>query len=233
MHANLYDLIGQFSNKKKEDTISFIMKHGKKRVFQKEELIVTEGSLSSTVYIILTGKVQVFRKDLLNNTVVITYLTDGDIFGEMGIFLDRKRSASVISVTEVVLAEFTNAEFVKALLEIPDLMYRLFQSFAQNLTQMNDKLNRMSELSVIKMLTGYFLISNLSDIQIPDKFTVSISELAKTLNLSSEQVYAGLQYLKRNDILEDFKVLGGSFFTFRIQKEKIFTLLKSSQLNHE
>ncbi len=151
----------------------------------------------------------------------------------MGIFLDRKRSASVISVTEVVLAEFTNAEFVKALLEIPDLMYRLFQSFAQNLTQMNDKLNRMTELTVIKMLAGHFLTGQVKDLDLPDKVTVSIKELSTELNLSSEQVYAGLQYLKRNDILEDFKVLGGSFFTFRIQKEKIFTLLKSSQLNHE
>ncbi len=126
MNANIFDLVGQISNKKKEDTVSFILKRGKKRVFQKDELIVTEGSFSNAVYIILTGKVQVFRKDLINNHVVITYLKDGDIFGEMGIFLDRKRSASVISVTEVVLAEFTNAEFVKALLEIPDLMYRLF-----------------------------------------------------------------------------------------------------------
>jgi CRP/FNR family cyclic AMP-dependent transcriptional regulator len=233
MNTNIFDLVGQISNKKKEDTVSFILKRGKKRVFQKEELIVTEGSFSNAVYIILTGKVQVFRKDLLNNHVIITYLSDGDIFGEMGIFLDRKRSASVISVTEVVLAEFTNAEFVKALLEIPDLMYRLFQSFAQNLTQMNDKLNRMTELTVIKMLAGHFLTGQVKDLDLPDKVTVSIKELSTELNLSSEQVYAGLQYLKRNDILEDFKVLGGSFFTFRIQKEKIFDLLKSSQLNHE
>ncbi len=233
MNTNIFDLVGQISNKKKEDTVSFILKRGKKRVFQKEELIVTEGSFSNAVYIILTGKVQVFRKDLLNNHVIITYLSDGDIFGEMGIFLDRKRSASVISVTEVVLAEFTNAEFVKALLEIPDLMYRLFQSFAQNLTQMNDKLNRMTELTVIKMLAGHFLTGQVKDLDLPDKVTVSIKELSTELNLSSEQVYAGLQYLKRNDILEDFKVLGGSFFTFRIQKEKIFDLLKSSQLNNE
>lgn len=233
MHTNIFDLVGQISNKKKEDTVSFILKRGKKRVYQKEELIVTEGSFSNAVYIILTGKVQVFRKDLLNNHVIITYLTDGDIFGEMGIFLDRKRSASVISVTEVVLAEFTNAEFVKALLEIPDLMYRLFQSFAQNLTQMNDKLNHMTELSVIKMLAGHFLIGHVKDMEIPEQITISIKELSTDLNLASEQVYAGLQYLKRNDILEDFKVLGGSFFTFKIKKEKIFTLLKSSQLNNE
>ncbi len=98
---------------------------------------------------------------------------------------------------------------------------------------MNDKLNHMTELAVIKMLAGHFLISHVKDMELPEKVTISIKELASDLNLASEQVFAGLQYLKRNDILEDFKVLGGSFFTFKIKKEKIFDLLKSSQLNYE
>ena len=36
MNTNIFDLVGQISNKKKEDTVSFILKRGKKRFFKRK-----------------------------------------------------------------------------------------------------------------------------------------------------------------------------------------------------
>ncbi|HPY96948.1 MAG TPA: cyclic nucleotide-binding domain-containing protein [Candidatus Cloacimonadota bacterium] len=230
MSANIYQLVDQQSNAKKEDTIAFIFKHGKKRSCIKDEVIITEGGLASTVFIILTGKVQVYRKDLLNNIVIISESGDGDIFGEMGIFLDRKRSASVKALVDTVVMEFTNADFVKAILNIPDLMYRLFKCFAENITSMNDLLNRMSELNVIKTIVSYFLKINIESKDESGKITVSLLTLSKELYLTNEQIYSALQYLKKINALEHFSVLAGSIFTFQIKNEKIFELLMSQKL---
>ncbi|MDD3501512.1 MAG: cyclic nucleotide-binding domain-containing protein, partial [Candidatus Cloacimonetes bacterium] len=219
MSTNIYELVDQLGKGKKEDTFAFIFQHGKKRLLKKDEVIIVEGSLANAVFILLTGEAQVYRKDHLNNIVVIANLADGHIFGEMGIFLDRKRTASVKALVDSVVMEFTNADFIKALLNIPDLMYRLFKSFAQNLANMNELLNKMHELNVIKTLSSHFLKINMESEDKNNKIMVSIPTLSKELNLSSEQLYSALQFLKKINLLESFTVVAGSTFSFYIQNE--------------
>lgn len=233
MPANIFELMGELGKNKREDTIAFIMRFGKKRPFRTNEIIVTEGSSSNTVYIILSGNVEVFRKDILNDIVLIATLGEGDIFGEMGIFLDRKRTASIKAISEVVLAEFTNADFVKALLEIPDLMYRLFRSFAFNITLMNEKMSRMNELVVLKTIANKFLLASHPELSFNEEYKISTHELADELKISHDQVYSCLQYMKKNQIIDNLRVVGGSLFQFKINPKKLFDILNVCHLEHE
>lgn len=234
MPANIFEMIGELSgNAKKEDTLSFIMKYGKKRIFKLNDVIVTEGSSSNTVYIILSGTAEVFRRDTLNDIVTIATLKDGDIFGEMGIFLDKKRTASIKAISDLVAAEFTNADFVKALLEIPDLMYRLFRSLAQNITYMNDKINRMNEFVLLKTIAHKFLLTANPKLSLNDEYTISTRELAEELKISHDQVYSCLQYMKKNQIIDNLRVIGGSLFLFKINPDKLNSILDSCHFEHE
>ncbi len=229
MPTNLYEIIGDLSSKKYDDTVSFIMKFSKKKVVRKDEIIVTEGGPSDKVFIVLSGTLDVFRKDILTDLVIIAQLKEGDIFGEMGLFLDKKRTASVKSTANGVLAEFSNEDFLNALLQIPDLMYRLFRSFSQNLTMMNERMSRLNEKIVLKKIASLLLMNNLKNLSVPDDIAISISEFSKVHSLNYEQVFSALQYMKKNALIYDYKVISGSLVHFKINLELIFNLLNDTQ----
>lgn len=229
MPTNLYEIIGDLSSKKYDDTVSFIMKFSKKKVVRKDEIIVTEGSPSDKVFIVLSGAFDVFRKDILTDLVIIAQLKEGDIFGEMGLFLDKKRTASVKSTANGVLAEFSNDDFLNALLQIPDLMYRLFRSFSQNLTLMNERMSRLNEKIVLKKIASLLLMNNLKNLSIPDDISISISEFAKLHSLNYEQVFSVLQYMKKNALIYDYKVISGSLVHFKLNLKLIFNMLNDIQ----
>ncbi len=225
MASNIFEIISELSNNKSEDTLSFIMRFSRKRTCKINEVVVHEGASSNTVFIVLSGILEVFRTDMLGDLISINRLEEGDIFGEMGIFLNSKRSASVKALSEVVLAEFSNANFVKALMEIPDMMYRLFRSFAQNLTKMNDKLNHVSELLVIKSV-GIYLIEKFNpNIKIPNEMTLSMIDFSKELGIPYDHTFSAFQYLKKLSVINNFKVLSNNQISFSVDSDKLMKLM--------
>lgn len=228
MASNIFEIIGELTNRKSEDTLSFIMRFSKKRLCNKNDVVVHEGASSTTVFIVLSGILEVYRTDILGDTITIAKLEEGDIFGEMGIFLNSKRSASVKALSDVVLAEFSNANFVKALMEIPDMMYRLFRSFAQNLSKMNDKLSHVSELLVIRSIGIHLIEKHNPNLKIPTAMTLNIPEFSKEINFPYEHTFSAFQYLKKLSVIDNFKVLPQSHISFTIDAKKLRKLITSN-----
>lgn len=56
-------------------------------------IIVEEGSLDFRAYIIQKGKVEVFKKLPSGKKLILAILSDGQIFGEMGLITERPRAA--------------------------------------------------------------------------------------------------------------------------------------------
>lgn len=108
---------------------------GPVRSFAKNTVIIQEGDVADTVYIMLAGRVRVFHSTADGREVVLAILGPGDLVGEM--VLDGSvRSASVMtmdSCTMVFLQSATLREHLRndsdlALLLIADLMRRMRKS---------------------------------------------------------------------------------------------------------
>jgi CRP-like cAMP-binding protein len=74
-----------------------IAKSGTERRFDAGYVIVKEGETGVGFYLILEGTVEVRRKKK-----VLTTLSSGDFFGEMGLIDDQPRSADVVAVSPTV-----------------------------------------------------------------------------------------------------------------------------------
>ena len=65
--------------------------------FQLEEqdfpVIINEGDMTNSLYIILSGRVKVFLDDESGKEVILNVVEAGDYFGEVSLFDDGKRSA--------------------------------------------------------------------------------------------------------------------------------------------
>lgn len=79
-------------------------------------LICAEGEGADKVYVILEGKVKVYKKDEEGNEMEIATLDKGSMFGEMALFDKGVRSASVKTVEPSKLLIFEGDKFLELLL---------------------------------------------------------------------------------------------------------------------
>lgn len=118
----------------------FLSEYGRQRRFQPGELLAREGDPCETVYIILQGTASILKEDARHNVNVIAQVGKGAIIGEMGVFMDLRRSASIRATEDLLAMEFRKEDFVTALLNFPALTVRLMRSLSTKLRALNDRL---------------------------------------------------------------------------------------------
>lgn len=80
------------------------------RTFKKGECIVRQGEPSDAAYLITKGKCRVQQR-VGRNTSALPWLTEGDVFGEIGILSNIRRTATVIADTAVTVYVFPRHYF--------------------------------------------------------------------------------------------------------------------------
>lgn len=88
--------------------------------FSKGDLIIREGELSNSFYVILIGKVNVFsgKKDKKKD---LAKLSQGEIFGELGIINESPRSASVEPINDVTVIEIERSHLLDLMKDSKDV----------------------------------------------------------------------------------------------------------------
>ncbi len=103
------------------------------------------------MYIILEGRVSVILQSGEEQFVVAT-MGKGDFFGEISLFTDHPRSATVRALGDVKLAYIDNAAQLKAfLLKNPQFAAKMVQILAQRLAKTDEILiGKISELKRLR-----------------------------------------------------------------------------------
>lgn len=123
-----------------EKASQFLSEYGRKRRFQPGEFLAREGDPCEQVYIILDGTASILKEDARHNSNVIAQVAKGAIIGEMGVFMDLRRSASIRAIDPLLALEFRKEDFVTALLNFPALTVRLMRSLSTKLRALNERL---------------------------------------------------------------------------------------------
>lgn len=120
--------------------------------YQAGEKIIEAGKQESKMYIILEGEVEIQLTDG-SSKVVVAYLKKGDFFGEISLFANTPRSATVIAKGGVKLVYMDNVEELKAfLLKNPSFAAKMVQILAKRLARTDEILiGKISELNRIKL----------------------------------------------------------------------------------
>ncbi len=80
------------------EEVEYILHHGKILVFREGETVFHEGQLGSNLFIVLSGKIAIYKK----NKSIAT-CTVGDAFGEMAVLNHEPRTATAAAVKETKL----------------------------------------------------------------------------------------------------------------------------------
>lgn len=123
-----------------------------RRFIPKDTLIIKEGEDGSSAFLLLSGKVEVFSAHEGTETVLAT-LTAGQIFGEMALVFDEKRTASVRSIENCNVIVITREALKQKLSKSDTTIKAIVEMLSQRiLTSNNSRVKRQKNID--ELTTG-------------------------------------------------------------------------------
>jgi len=114
------------------------------RRFARSEVIFREGDDSETCYIVRSGQARAVREHPDGRTITLARFGPGDIFGELAMFDDEKRSATVEVVEDTEVVGILGTDMRRLMREHPDIAPKLVISLGRRLRVANERLARQS-----------------------------------------------------------------------------------------
>jgi CRP/FNR family transcriptional regulator, cyclic AMP receptor protein len=101
------------------------------RHFARDEVVFHESDEGGQVFLIVAGTVKISIPDETGREVVIALERGGDVFGELALFDDAPRSATVTAITETSTLSLGRADFMAVLERNSDAMRRMLVMLAK------------------------------------------------------------------------------------------------------
>ena len=114
------------------------------RRFPKHKTIVEEGAPGDYMYIISEGRVKVTKLSGDGREKILELLDVGDFFGEMSLFDDAPRSASVKAMSDVRIMALARNDFLRLLSSSPYLALSVIQELTRRLRQVDEQASSLS-----------------------------------------------------------------------------------------
>ena len=119
------------------------------KVYRDGEAIVRQGEMGNCMYMIQSGTVEVVQEQE-GRHVRLTTLGEGDIFGEMALFEQQPRSATVRAVGEARVLTIDKRVFFRQVHRDPTLAFNVLKKMSKHirdtsaeLTQLKAELDRI------------------------------------------------------------------------------------------
>ena len=110
-----------------QEALRKVAASGVVRQFPKQAILINEGDVGDSLYVILAGRVKVYASNAAGREVVLNFHGPGEYVGEMS--LDgAPRSASVITVEPTTCAIVNRAQFRDFLAANPDFAQHLIRT---------------------------------------------------------------------------------------------------------
>jgi CRP/FNR family transcriptional regulator, cyclic AMP receptor protein len=124
------------------------------RSFQPGEVVFHEGDSSDTCYVVRSGHARAVREHGAGRTLTLANFGPGDIFGELAMFDDERRSATIQALEETELVAILGRDMRRLLRQHPDIAVKLLAALGRRLRESNDRLTRQSFQSVQSRVAG-------------------------------------------------------------------------------
>jgi CRP-like cAMP-binding protein len=114
------------------------------RHFDPGEAVFREGDASDTCYVVRVGHARAVRSHPDGRTITLATFGPGDFFGELALFEDERRSATVEALEPTSLVGVLGPDMRRLMLERPQIAARLVIALGRRLRETNERLSRQS-----------------------------------------------------------------------------------------
>ena len=105
--------------------------------YKKNTIVINQGDLSRSLFIIVYGRLKVFATDEEGNQTIFTFLNNGDFFGELSLLDDAPRSASVYTLEDCTVLNLDHVKFKDFVDSHPTACWPLFKSLTSRIRTMD------------------------------------------------------------------------------------------------
>jgi CRP-like cAMP-binding protein len=176
------------------------------RRFGAGEVVFREGDQSNTCYVVRSGHARAVREHADGRQIALATFGPGDIFGELAMFDDERRSATVETIDPLEVLAILGPDMRRAMLRHPQLAVSLAASLSRRLRTTNERLASQSfqtvqsrVASVIAQLVDQARSEGASDADVP--ITATQADLAMLAGSSRESASRFLATLERAGVI--------------------------------
>ncbi len=114
------------------------------RRFEAGQVVFREGDASDTCYIVRSGRARAVRAHRGGRTITLAQFGPGDIFGELALFEDERRSATVEAVASTTAIALLGPDMRRLMATHGDITMKLVIALGRRLRETNERLARQS-----------------------------------------------------------------------------------------
>jgi CRP/FNR family transcriptional regulator len=114
------------------------------RQFEPGEVVFREGDESDTCYIVREGRARATHEHGDGRTITLATFGPGDIFGELAMFEDERRSATVEAIEPTSVVAVLGPDMRALMREHSEIATRLVIALGRRLREANERLSRQS-----------------------------------------------------------------------------------------
>src|SRR5688500_5669825 len=114
------------------------------RSFRAAEVVFREGDDSDTCYVVRSGHARAIREHADGRQITLATFGPGDIFGELAMFDDERRSATVEAAEDLDVLGILGRDMRQLLRRHPDIAVKLVVALGRRLRAANERLARQS-----------------------------------------------------------------------------------------
>ena len=131
-----------------EHELDVVRSLASERSYAKTAVVLTEGEMGDSLYMIQSGKVKVVIGDEEGREIILKILGPGDFFGEMSMIDKEPRSASVTTLEPATFLVLTHAAFEKCVEQAPRIAKVVMQILAHRVREADRKIGTLALMDV-------------------------------------------------------------------------------------
>jgi CRP-like cAMP-binding protein len=177
------------------------------RRYEPGQVVFREGDASDTCYVVRAGHARAIREHADGRTITLANFGPGDIFGELAMFEDERRSATIEALDGLEAIAILGTDMRRLMREHTDIAVKLVVSLGRRLRAANERLASQSfqtvQSRVATVLTQLVVEARAEGAGERDVLIVATqADVAKLAGSSRESASRFLAVLERAGVIE-------------------------------
>jgi CRP/FNR family transcriptional regulator, cyclic AMP receptor protein len=176
------------------------------RSFASGETVFREGDSSDTCYVVRDGRARATREHADGRQITLATFGPGDIFGELAMFDDERRSATVEAIEDLEVLAVLGGDMRRLMREHAEIAVKLAVALVRRLRAANERLARQSFQTVQSRVAAALaqLVEEAREDGAGERdvaITITQADLAKLAGSSRESASRFLAVLERAGVI--------------------------------
>jgi len=128
-----------------EEELRTLESHAVQKTYRKNTIVIEKGDDSTSLYVLVSGKVRIYVADNEGKEVVLNLLdVPGACFGELALVGDTERTASVMTMEDSKLLVISKQDFLKCLGGNPQIALTLIHQLVGQVKTLTERVGTLA-----------------------------------------------------------------------------------------